>query len=111
MAIKVATFLITLLVNVTAGVVILFFMLLTMNGYSESDAQYGLGFYIVLALIVSLVMSTCAALLVHTLMRRMFRGWTAALIAVPAFSVIGVGLKFVCCSIGVGIAEYVRVNY
>lgn len=108
---KVAAFFITLLCNVAAGVIIFFLMLLAMNGYSESDATYGFGAYIVLAVIVSLIMSTCAALLAHILTKRKFRGWTAALIAVPIFSVVGVGLKIVCSIIGVSVAEYVRVNY
>ena len=111
MATKVTAFLITLLINFAAGVVIFFFMLLAMNGYGESDATYGLGVYIVLGLIVSLTMSTCAVLLVHVLMKRQFRGWTAGLIAVPVFSTVGVALKIVCSGIGVAIAEYMRVNY
>jgi hypothetical protein len=43
-------------------------------------------------------------------MKRNFRGWTAALIAVPVFSVIGLGLKLVCSVVGVAVSEYVRVN-
>ena len=108
---KILTALVTLLINVAIGVVIFFFLLLAMNGYSESDATYGFGAYVVLALIVSLLMSTCGALLVHILMKRNFRGWTAALIAIPLFSLIGGGLKIVCSIAGVAIAEYVRVNY
>ena len=108
---KLLTALITFLINVAAGVVIFFFLLLAMNGYSESDAIYGLGAYIVLGLIVSLIMSTFAALLVHVLMKRNFRGWTAGLIAVLIFSVIGLGLKLVCSVVGVAVSEYVRVNY
>ena len=111
MAAKVTAFLITLLINFAAGVAIFFFLLLAMNGYSDSDATYGLGTYIGLALIVSLIMSTCATLLVHILMKRNFRGWTSGLISVPVFSIVGVALKIVCGGIGVAIAEYVRVNY
>ena len=111
MAVKLAAFFITLVVNIAAGVVIFFFMLLAMNGFSESDATYGLGAYIVLGVIVSLLMSSGAVLLVHTLLKRKYRGAVAALIAVPAFSVIGVGLKIVCSIIGILIADYVRVHY
>jgi hypothetical protein len=110
MSAKILTALITLLINIAIGVAIFFVLLLAMNGYSESDATYGLGSYVVLALIVSLLMSTCAAVLVHILMKRQFRGWTAALIAVPSFSIIGGGLKVVCSIIGVAVAEYARVN-
>ena len=108
---KILAAVVTLLINIAIGVTIFFFMLLAMNGYSESDATYGLGAYIVLAVIVSLVMSMCTALLVHVLMKREFRGWVAALISVPLFSVLGGGLKIVCSIVGVAIAEYVRVNY
>ena len=108
---KILTAVARLLINVAIGVVIFFFLLLAMNGYSESDATYGFAVFIVLAFIVSLIMSLCAGFLVHILMKRNFRGWTSALIAVPAFSIVGGVLKIVCSIIGVSVAEYVRVNY
>ena len=108
---KILAALITLLINIAIGVVIFFFMLLAMNGFSESDATYGLGAYIVLALLVSLSMSVLSVVVVHGLMKRQFRGAVAALIAIPIFSIVGAGLKIVCSIIGVSIAEYVRVNY
>jgi len=111
MPVKLITAFVTMLINVTVGVVILFFMLIAMNGYSESDANYGFGTYILLAVIVSLAMSALAVVSVHILVKRDFRAWTAALIAVPVFSVIGAGLKIVCSIIGVSVAEYLRVNY
>ncbi len=111
MTAKIIAFVITLLTNVAIGVVVFFLMLLAMNGFSESDANYGLATYIALALLVSFAMSTAASLSVHLLMRREFRGWVAGLIAVPVFSIIGGGLKVVCSIIGILIADYVRVNY
>ena len=108
---KIASFLITLLINVAVGVVLFFFMMLAMNGFSESDALYGFGFYILLAVIVSLSMGAGAAWLVHVLTKRQFGAVVSSLIAIPVFSVVGAGLKIVCSIIGVLIAEYVRVNY
>ena len=35
----------------------------------------------------------------------------SALISVAVFSVVGIGLQIVSSLIGVGIAEFVRVNY
>src|SRR5215207_2559124 len=96
MAAKLAALFITLLINVAAGVAIFFFMLLVMNGYSESDAMWGLGVYLVLGVLVSISMSTGAYFSVQLLTRREFNGAVAALIAVPIFSVIGSGLKIVC---------------
>ena len=111
MTAKIVAFVITLLTNIAIGVAVFFFMLLAMNGFQESDATYGLVTYIVLALVISLAMSTAAWFAVRYLQTREFRGWIAALIAVPAFSIIGGSLKIVCGIIGVLIAEYVRVNH
>jgi len=111
MTAKLAAFLITLVANITIGVVVFFFLLIAMNGYSESDAMYGFGAYILLALFVSLLMAACAVRVVLILMKRKFSGSSAAFIAVPIFCVVGAGLKLVCAIIGVAAAEYVRVNY
>jgi hypothetical protein len=108
---KIAALLITLIINIAIGVAVFFFMLLAMNGYSESDASYGLVTYLVLAVIVTLLMSAGAAFLVHVLLKRKFTALVSVLISVPIFSVAGAGLKIVCSIIGVAIAEYVRVNY
>jgi hypothetical protein len=108
---KIIASLLTLLINVTAGVIIFFFLLLGLNGYSESDATYGLSAYFALALVVSFSMSLCAGLVAHILMKRNFRGWTAALIAVPIFSVTGIVLKIACVIAAAAVTEYVRVNY
>ena len=110
MAGKVAAFLITLLINFAAGVAIFFFMLLAMNGYSESDATWGLGFYIVLALLVSASMSAAAFLAVQLMIKREINAAAAAVLAIPIFSVIGAGLKIVCGFLGVLISEYVRTH-
>ena len=111
MAAKLASFFVTLLLNIGAGVIVFFFMLLGMNGFSESDANYGLATYIVLAIIVSLAMSTLAATLVHILMKREFKTWSAMMISVPIFSAVGLGLKIVSSIIGILVADFVRVNY
>ena len=110
MAPKIIAFLITLILNIAAGVAVFFFMLLAMNGYSESDSTYGLVAYIVLALIVSLLMSFAAVVLVNILQKRKFSGVVSSLIAIPVFVVVGAVLKCVCAIIGVGVAELVRVN-
>lgn len=111
MAAKLSVFFVTLLINVAVGVAVFVFMLLAMNGYSESDASFGLGAYIVLAALVSLIMSTGAVVAVHMMMTRQFSAVLAALIAIPIFSLIGAALKIVCSIIGLLIADYVRVNY
>jgi hypothetical protein len=101
MALKLTAFFVTLLINIVAGGVIFFFLLLAMNGYSESDATWGIGAYIVLAILVSIAMATGALLAVQQLVKRAFRGVISVLIAISVFSIAGAVLKFVCSIIGV----------
>jgi len=108
MAVKIIAFLLTAIVNAAAGVAIFFIMLLVMNGYSESDATWGLGVYIILALSVTLTMGAGAAFMVNLLVKKEYSAVVSALVAVLLFSIVGIGLKVVCSGIGVGIAEIVR---
>jgi hypothetical protein len=111
MAPKIIAFLVTLILNIAIGVAVFFFMLLAMNGFSESDANYGFITYIVLAILVSLSMASLAAVAVHLLMKRSFSAITASLISTGLFTVVGIALKVVCSIIGVLIADFVRTNY
>jgi len=108
---KIIAAILTFLVNIAAGVVIFFMMLVAMNGFSGSDAEYGLGVYIVLALIISLAMSLGAFLIVGLLLKKQCSPPLSVVIAVPIFVFVGIVLKIVSSLIGVGVAEYVRVNY
>lgn len=111
MAAKITAFVITLFTTIVIGVAVFFVMLMGMNGYSESDATYGLVTYGVLAFGVSLLMATHAALATGRLIKREFNPIIAALISILVFSIIGAVLKAVCCIIGIGISEFVRVNF
>lgn len=110
MAAKIAAFVVTLIANIIAAIVILFAMLVAMNGYSESDATWGFGAYVLLALIVAFLMSVSALLSVGFLAKKQFGPVGSALIAIAVFSIVGLGLEIVCGLIGVGMAEFVRVN-
>ena len=111
MAPKILAFLITLFVNIAIGVAVFFFMLLAMNGFSESDANYGFITYKVLAVLVSFLMAALASTAVHVLVKRGFSAVVASLIGIGSFTVIGLVLKVVCSIIGVLIADFVRTNY
>jgi tetrahydromethanopterin S-methyltransferase subunit C len=111
MAAKITTFILTFLLNVAIGVAIFFFLLLAMNGFTESDASYGLGTYIVSAFLVSLSMATIAVVIVGTMTKRQFRAVGAAAMAVFGFALLGGVLKIGCAVIGLFVAEFVRVNY
>ena len=111
MAAKVVTFLITLILNIAIGIAVFFFMLLAMNGFSESDANYGFITYIILAAVVSLIMASLAVVTAHLLSKRGFRALSSSVIGIGSFTVIGLVLKVVCSIIGVLVADFVRTNY
>jgi len=111
MASKIVALFATLIVNIIAAIIILFGMLVAMNGFSESDATWGLGAFLLLTLLVMLVMSIGSFLLTGILIKRQFSPVTSTLIAVPVFSIAGIGIEIICSLIGVGVAEFVRVNH
>ncbi|CAN5363423.1 hypothetical protein BH20ACI2_BH20ACI2_08230 [soil metagenome] len=103
--------LLTLIAHVSAGVVIFAVMLMAMNGYSESDAMWGLGAYIALAFLITLGMSILAAFSVKRLQDRKFNTVVAVLVTVAAFSFVGTLLNVICGFVGVIAAEIIRVNF
>ncbi|MBK8465987.1 MAG: hypothetical protein IPL32_09160 [Chloracidobacterium sp.] len=111
MTAKITAFLITMIAGLATGVVIFFSMLLAMNGYSESDAMWGLGAYILMALMVVILSSTGAYFLVGSLTKKQLSPVVCVLIAVVVFSLLGIGLEIVCSLVGVGVAEFVRVKF
>ncbi|MBL8124000.1 MAG: hypothetical protein KIT61_05675 [Pyrinomonadaceae bacterium] len=111
MATKISALVGTLLINLLIGIAVFFVLIITLNGYSESDATYAIISYIVLGLVVTLMMSLGAFLTVGFLTKRQYSGVLSVIIAIVVFSVIGALLKAVCGFIGVGVAELVRVNF
>ena len=110
MAPKILTFLFTLAANAFAGVFILFTLLIAMNGYSESDAGWGLIAYAMLATCSTAAASLAATVMATALIRRKYSSFAAVLIAVVLLSVVGIVLEIGCSMISVGIAELVRIR-
>jgi hypothetical protein len=111
MASRIIAFLITLLAKIIAGIAIVFVMLIAMNGYSESDASWGLGVFLICALLVTLLFSSAAMFSVGYLSARGFSAIAAFLFWACALSVVGVINQTVLAFIGIGIAEYMRRAY
>ena len=82
-----------------------------MNGFSESDANYGFVTYIFLAVLVTLLMASLAVVAADSLTRGGFGAISASLVGIGTFSVLGLVLKVICSIIGVLVADFVRTNY
>ena len=111
MAAKLAALLLTLLLSIAVGVVVLAFMIIAMNGYSEGDAAWGLGVFVSLGLIVSVLAGIAAYFFAGALVKKEVSRLFAASVAVPVFTSVYIVLERVAALIGVGVAELVRVNF
>ena len=111
MAPKIAAFIITMIADIIAAIIILFTMLVAMNGYSESDSTWGIGAYALLAFFTTIATSLAASFLAGKLIAKQFNPLVSAIIAIFVFSITGLVLEIVCSLIGVGVAEIVRVNF
>ena len=86
-------------------------LLIVMNGYSESDAQWGLGGFVLLSIIVAIAMAASGFILTGVLLGRGFRNITAFAIAVIGPIAGGVVLQSASVVIGLLIAEFVRTTF
>lgn len=111
MALTIVAFLTTLILNIAVGVAVFFFLVLAMNGFSESDANPGFVTYIFLAVIVTLVNASLAVATAHSLSKHGFGALSASLIGIASFTVVGMVLKVVCGIIGVLVANFVRMKF
>jgi hypothetical protein len=111
MAVKIVAFLSTLAIDIIAGVLIFFIMLIGLNGYQESDAQWGLLAYIILAPLTAIAMSTGAVFTVNILLKKKFSGLAAGLVAILALTALGILLEILWSVAGILIADIVRVNF
>lgn len=111
MAAKLISSILTLFGCVAIGVLGLFSLLLAMNGYHENDGIYGLGFFVIAGLLISIGFAVLAWVATSKLAGR---GWHSVLSVVTpaaALIVIAAVLKTVFLFIAIAIAEFVRVNY
>lgn len=88
------------------------FMLIAMNGYSESDAEYGLIMFVIWAVAFSVVSGVFAVLAAHLLeKRRQLHFAVAALISCVIFIGIGSAANGIGVAAGVLLSEIVRTNF
>jgi hypothetical protein len=111
MAPKIIAAIITLLINIGAGIALFFFLILALNGYHENDAVYGLGAFAIVAGLVTISTTAAAFVAAHQLIRNNFKSLNAALLATLVFSILGAVLIMFGVILGVGVAHFVSLNY
>ena len=106
---KFIPFTITGLVNIGIGVVLLFVLLLSLNGYSEQQATLGLILFIVWVLLVSLVTAFLSVVATNFLTTKTSMNFSiAALISVFVFVIVGIVFEIIGCFISIFVTEGLR---
>jgi len=106
---KVVIFLITALGNIGIGIMLFFFLLLALNGYSEKQAKPGLILFIIWVSLFAAVAAVCAVLSANFLTTKKSLNWIAAsLVSILIFVVIGAILNFVGMVAAVILTEALR---
>jgi hypothetical protein len=106
---KALAFIITFAVNLVISAACLFFLLVALNGFHESDANWGIGAFLLIVLVGAVGSGIAAAGGVHFLMSRKGKGAALSLaIFVPLFVLIGGVISFVGIIAGTLIADIAR---
>ena len=107
---RITVFILTIILNLAAGVFGLFVLLLGLNGYSERQATPSLILYISFCLAGSLTLGFLGTLAAKTIVNK---GWLgkpgAAILSIVLTSIIGVVLVVVAVFLGFILAEFLRV--
>ena len=110
MAAKLITFLLILGINVAVGAGFVFMLMLGLNGFSEREASYAFGFFIVAGLLVSFLMASAGIFLVKFLTGKQWNQVLAVLLSVVGFAALGFVLKVVIFFIAIFVADFVRTR-
>ncbi len=106
---KIASFLITLLGNILIGAILLFFLLLALNGFSEKQATPAIILYVIWALIFSILAASLSVwTLIFLVNKKSFNSLLAGLISVGVFTIIGVAINFAGLIISTILASELR---
>ena len=97
---KVLALILTTTACLAAAVVLFFGIILGMNGFSGSDAEYGLVTYVALAVLISILAGGGAYALAAKLMAREFHPAVSLLISIPVSTIVGVVLLALCVWLG-----------
>lgn len=87
---KIATFLITALANACIGLFMFFALIMSLNGFSESQAMPGLVLFIIWSVIFTIITGVLGILLANYLAtKQSMNKFVAALVSILAFILVG----------------------
>ena len=110
MAAKIITFLLILLINLAAGLAMLFFMALALNGFSERDANYAFLIFIIGGVFISILTAIAGIFLLKFLTNRKWNLILSIIFSVAGFSVLSFIINIVIWFTGIFIADFVRTS-
>lgn len=110
MAAKIITFLLIFGINIAIGAGLVFFLMLSLNGFSERDANYAFGIFIVGGFLVSVLTGLAGVFLVRFLTEKDWNAVFAGLLSVASFVVLGFILKVVIFFVGILVADHIRTS-
>ena len=106
---KIAAFLLTATINLGVGIILFFFLIIALNGYSEKQAAPGLILFIVWILIFSLAAACLSFFTVSYLIKKKsFSPLAGAFFSIIGFVFIGVILDLVGILAAIGLIEGLR---
>jgi len=112
MAAKIITFVLIAGINTAVAVLLFFFLLLGLNGFSERDAKWSIWLFLIGAALVTILAAVAG--IFTTKFFSVKKGvnviW-AALISILIFSFLGAGINFLITFVGFFLAEAVRQSY
>ncbi len=112
MAAKAIMFILVLAANTAIAAVCGFFLLLSLNGFSESDAMWGIAAFVLLALLISIGSAAFGAVLIHHLTARSkWRPLPAVMVTVVLTVLAGGMLNLFSIAAAAIVANTVRTNF
>ena len=108
---KIAAGIITFVLLMAAGVGLIFFLMLGLNGFSERDATPALVFYVVWLIFFAIVFGTISFFLTKFLIAKTFNAILAMILSIIAASAIGLVVDFGGLIVSTIIASEIRSSY
>jgi hypothetical protein len=109
MAGKILCFIITLIVNLAVGAFLFFAMIVTMNGFSGSDAEAGILIFTAVAAISSFATAVLSFIISGVIETKLKKGgFISAFVSILAFTMLHGFISVIAMIIGITFAEMKR---